>query len=243
MAHGAPEGRPALPRGVRGAGSPPVSGGRGGSPPRQAEHELGRTAADVGDQERPAIGSGGEFRGRPGERQHRLLGAGEDLGRDAEHLLDQADELGRVIGVPGGARRHHPHRLRAGVGDYVRVVAQHGDGPRERLRRQPPGPVHPLPEPDDLHSPGHVGQFGTAGIDVRQQQPQRVRPAVHGGHPAGHWSSPGTHGSSPGTHGPGSPPGAGGVERFPAERVHATCGEFVGDQRMQALYPLGHPPG
>ena len=160
----------------------------------RAEHEFGRAAADVGDEEWPVISSGGQFRGRPGERQHRLLGPGEDLGRNAKHLLDQADEIGRVIGVPGGARRHHAHGLRTRTGDDVRVVAQHGDGPRERLRRQPPGLVYPLTEPDDLHPAGHVGQFGAVRIYVGQQQPQRIGPAVHGGYPADHQVSPTTHG-------------------------------------------------
>ena len=211
-------------------------GGSGSSPGTQAEHEFGRAAADVGDEERPAIWSGGQFRGRPGERQHRLLGPGEDLGRNAKHLLDQADEIGRVIGVPGGARRHHAHGLRTRTGDDVRVVAQHGDGPRERLRRQPPGLVYPLTEPDDLHPAGHVGQFGAARIYVGQQQPQRVGPAVHGGYPA---ESSGVSRDAR----PRQPPFPHGVKRLPAERVHAACGEFVSDERMQALYSLGHPPG
>src|SRR5260370_21173028 len=43
--------------------------------------------------------------------------------------------------------------------------------------------------------------------------------------------------------GPGTPPGADGIERFPAERVHAVRCELVSDQRMQALYPPGHAPG
>ena len=156
------------------------------------EHELGRAAADVGDQERAGIGTGGELRGRPGERQHRFLVPGEDLGRDAEHLLDQADELGRVVRVPGGAGRHHPDRLRARAGDDVRVLAQHGHGAGERFRREPAGLVHPLAQPDDLHPPDHVGQPGPAGIDVREQQAQRIGAAVHGGHPPGHVPSPAT---------------------------------------------------
>ena len=161
-----------------------------------AEDEFGGAAADVGNQERPGIRSGGEFGGRPGEGQHRLLVTGEDLGRDAEHLFDHVSELGRVAGVPGGAGGDHPYRLRARARDDVRVVAQHGDGPGERLGRQAAGLVHALPEPDDLHPPGQVGQRGALGIDVGQQQAQRVRPAVHRGHPAGrragHWVSSGT---------------------------------------------------
>ena len=43
--------------------------------------------------------------------------------------------------------------------------------------------------------------------------------------------------------GAGQPPGAYGSQCFGAERVHAACGELVGDQRMQALYPLGHAAG
>jgi hypothetical protein len=183
-----------LSQGGSGGMGPPgrISGGVwGGRPPGQqsAEYEFGRAAADVGDEVRPAIGSAGEFRGRPGERQHCLLRPGEDLRRDAKHFFDQADELGRVIGVPGGARRHHAYGLRTRTGDDVRVVTQHGDGPREGLRPQPPGLVHALPEPDDLHPTGHVGQLGAARIYIGQQQPQRVGPAVHGGDPAGHQAS------------------------------------------------------
>ncbi len=118
----------------------------------------------------------------------------EVLGVAPEVLLDQADEIGRVIGVSGGARRHHTHGLRTRTGDDVRVVAQHGDGPRERLRRQPPGLVYPLTEPDDLHPAGHVGQFGAARIYVRQQQPQRIGPTVNGSYPALHQAPPTTHG-------------------------------------------------
>ena len=43
--------------------------------------------------------------------------------------------------------------------------------------------------------------------------------------------------------GAGQPPGAHGIQRFGAERIHAACGELVGNQRMQALYPPGHAAG
>ena len=121
-------------------------------------------------------------------------GSGQHLGRDPEYLLDLAGELRRVARVPGGAGGHHAHRAGRRVRDDVRVVAQHTGGPGERLGRQPPGLVDPLAQPDDLHPARHVGELGPVKVDVRDQQPQRVRAAVHGGHPAGHEDGSGTHG-------------------------------------------------
>ena len=56
----------------------------GGHRPGLAEHELGRAAADVGDQVGAPAAVTGQFGGRAGERQPRLLVAGEHLRLDAE---------------------------------------------------------------------------------------------------------------------------------------------------------------
>ena len=157
-----------------------------------AEHELGRAAADVSDQEGAAV-RGGQLGGRSGKRQRGFLRSGEDVRRDAEYLLDLTGELRRVARVPGGARRDHAHRARGAGRDDIGVVAQHAGRPGQRFRRQPAGPVDPLPQPDDLHQAHHVGQLGAGGIDVGDQQPERIGAAVHGGDTR-HEGRPDTHG-------------------------------------------------
>ena len=96
--------------------------------------------------------------GGAGERQPRLRVARDDLRGDAEHLDDPVGELLGVGGVPGGAGRHHPDRLRRGRADEVGVLAQRGHRPVQGRLGQPAGAVHAFPEPDDPHLAGHVGE-------------------------------------------------------------------------------------
>ena len=166
-------------------------------PGRAAEDELGGAAADVGDQVRrralasAASARAGQFPGRAGEGELCLLVARDDLRRDAEHVSHPFGELRGVGRVPGRAGRHHPDGFRLGLGDQVRVLAQRGHGPVEGRRRQPPGAVDALAQPDDPHLPGQVGQRRRERADVGDEQPDGIGAAVDRGHALGHSVSSG----------------------------------------------------
>ena len=213
---------------------------------RPPEDELGRAAADVDDQERPGIRSGGELAGRAGERQRGLLVAGDDLGLDAERLGRPSGRTRPRCRRRGWRwwRRTAP-RSAPSSGDGVRVVAQRGEGALQRLGREAPGAVDALAEPDDLHPPVDVGQHGRVRVDVGDEQPDRVRAAVDRRDPRSLASS--GHGRRRARRldaGPASHHAP--RRRAPRRRSGLTPrpgGERVRDQHVQALDPVGHAAG
>src|SRR5262249_5178917 len=83
-------------------------------------------------------------------------------------------------GVSRGAGRHHPDAGGADLPDRARVRAEHAEGPRQRVGREPAGGVHALAEPDDLHAPVHVDELAGPAVRVGDEQPQRGGTAVYG---------------------------------------------------------------
>ena len=131
--------------------------------PAAAKHELGRAAADVDHEVRARRTRGGpQLRGGASEGQRRLLVPADNLRLDAKDRAHAAGEFGGVGRVAGRTRRHHAHRAAPGR-DGLGVPPQRLERPLQRRGREPPGAVHPLAEPHDLHLPDDVGQFARAG--------------------------------------------------------------------------------
>jgi hypothetical protein len=143
---------------------------------RLAQHEFGGPAADINHEvRRLGMLTGawcGQFRRGAGERQPGLGEAGNDLGCNAEPVLDALAELRRVGCIPGGARGDHPHGARPRIPDKPSVVRQHPKGPLEGLRREPARGIDPLAEPDYFHPPLDVGQLVPGRVHIRDQQAQ-----------------------------------------------------------------------
>jgi hypothetical protein len=130
--------------------------------------KLGRAAADVGDQVRgfvPVLARA-QFPGGAGEGQSGLFIPGDDLGHDAEDLLDLTGEIGGVLRVPAGAGRDHPDGGGAVPGDLVRVAPERADRPVDRRLGQAAGPVHAFSQPDDLHVARDISKHPAFGVDV-----------------------------------------------------------------------------
>ena len=98
-------------------------------PALAAEHELGRTAADVDHQvgrrqrprRRPPVRAGSASSAVAPRRTGRLLVPAQHLGRHPENPGTPAHELGGVRRVPGGAGRHHPDRAGAPAPPRIRA--------------------------------------------------------------------------------------------------------------------------
>ena len=110
---------------------PPYTVGR-------AQHQLGRPAADVDDEDRVA-GCGPKVADGAVEGERRLLVTGDDLGLDAQPGADAGDEDVGVLGVPGGRGGAEPDPGHAVRGDQRGVLVDRGEGPLQRLVREPPG--------------------------------------------------------------------------------------------------------
>ena len=100
----------------------------------RAGHELGRTAADVDGQVGRRLVEPG---GRAQEREPRFLGAGQQLGLEAQDLGGGPEEIVAIVGVAGRARRGRARPLDTelveGAAELTQSVQRAGD----RLRVQP----------------------------------------------------------------------------------------------------------
>ena len=173
---------------------------------------------------------------RAGERQQRLLVAADDLGRDAEAGVHPGDEGVAVAGVARGRRRHEPHGVDTEPVDDPGVALAGAEGALQRLGGEDPGAVDVLPEPHDLHPPVEVDQGACHRVDVGHEQPDRVGPAVDGGHPA--------HGHRPSAVGAGDPAAAS-VEPVPyrrRRRGRRRAGRAPVGQSASASSPNGLTP-
>src|SRR5262249_775429 len=124
-----------------------------------ADNELGRATADVHHEER-RLSRQPPY--RAGEAEPRLLVAADDLWGYPQGIHHHGTELVRVAGVPGGPGRDPPNPFPAHPARPARLalagtVGERVAGAGQRLGGQPPGPVHALAEPDDLHPPDHIG--------------------------------------------------------------------------------------
>ena len=113
----------------------PTSNDRTASTRSVPDHALGGAAADVDDEERAVARV--EVGGGAGEAELALLLAAQQLGARADDGLGGGEEVVRVGGVPGRRGGGDPH-----LGDAVLVhggpvVAQHVDGPLDRLGVEP----------------------------------------------------------------------------------------------------------
>ena len=148
-----------------------------------ADDELGRPAADVDDE----VGSGGVETGSGAEeRQATLVLPGEEFDGGAEDLGRRAEEVVAVGGVAGGAGGGGPDARDAGGVHYVAVLAEDGQRPLDGVGVEPPGGVHALPEPGDVHVPldGGERRGRAAAVAVGDEEPGRVGPHVDGGEAA-----------------------------------------------------------
>ena len=135
-----------------------------------APEALARTMAVLRDYAGDIAGSGAQAVRMVATSATRDAGNAQEFTRRVKEVLGVAPEV--VTGQEEATLSFSGATRELGAGDDVRVVAQHGHGPGERFRGEAAGLVHPLAQPDDLHPPDHVGQPGTAGINVRQQQAQ-----------------------------------------------------------------------
>ena len=73
------------------------------------EHELGRAAADVDDEERRRLPVRPRSRVAPSKDSPASSSPGDDLGLDADPLEHAGDEVAAVLGVARRRRRDEPH--------------------------------------------------------------------------------------------------------------------------------------
>ncbi len=147
----------------------------------RATDELGRPAADVDDEERTLHARRDEVAGCAEERQPGLLDTADHLGRDvevAERLAHTSDELVSVGGIPGCGGGDEADVVHGILAALLGVFARHRQRAGQRVGRQHPGLVDPVAQPDDLHPTHDVGESTRPGVDISDQQPNRVGAAV-----------------------------------------------------------------
>ena len=142
--------------------------------------QLGRAAADV-DDHRPGVELAAG--GHPPPGHARLVVAGEELRREAVAPLDLAEERLAVLGVPDGARPDRERALGAEALELAPVVGEHVAHPGDRQRQEAPARVHALAESGDRERPPDF--VDPALVDVRDEQPRRVRAQVDSAHTHG----------------------------------------------------------
>src|SRR3546814_16345891 len=84
-----------------------------------------------------------------GQRQTGLLGAGDDVERDAGGALHLVQELGAVAGAPAGFGGNRAGDGDAAAGHLLGADLQRIDGARYGRLRQPAGAAQALAEADD----------------------------------------------------------------------------------------------
>ena len=115
------------------------------------------------------------------EDQPRLLVTADDLDDDAGLVVDAVDELGAVGGAADRARRLGERLGRArGLGEQAEP-ADGGDGLVGGGRRDGAVAAHDVAEAEHLLLP-HERVEVAVGMDVGDEEVERVRPEVHGGH-------------------------------------------------------------
>ena len=139
--------------------------------------ELGRTAADVLDQER-ALGRIEPVRAAE-EGQPGLLLTGDDLRGAAAVPAHGLDERLAVLGVAHGARGAHADALGPERARTATERGEHLHGAGQSLRVQATGAVHVLAQPRDHHVARELGRR-RARFD--HEEPDRVRALVDRGH-------------------------------------------------------------
>jgi hypothetical protein len=142
-----------------------------------ADDELGRSAADVDDDDGPG-GVGGPLARRAAKRQARLLVARDRARVEAELVADAAREVRAVGGVADGAREDRDRALRAELVDRRAVLGEDGDDALDRLGREPAAGVDALAEPGDDRAALELVDRAGRGVDVRDEQARRVRAEV-----------------------------------------------------------------
>ena len=205
------------------------------APARSSRRRCRRPAA-------AAAHDAGSPRDRAGERQRRLLAAGDHLGIDARaRRRTIATNSPRFVGVAGGAGRHHPHPLGAAVGGSPRRTRRARPGcaraPRGRAARcgRRPGRAGRCASARSTSTQARhrrrrrasatssrielVPQSIAATLTPRRRQPGR-RSAVRTGPLPTTWAA---------------------RQRLVAERVDARAGgQRMRDEHVQALHPVRH---
>jgi hypothetical protein len=149
---------------------------------RRADHELGAAAADV-DHERRGVAR--SCRGRAQEGELGLLVTADGSRVDVEALAQRPEQVAGVGAVAHGARGH-----RDGVGavrvDQLAVAGDRVEHALDRRRREPPAAVDALAEAGDGRAPLELAD--APAVDLRDEQPGRVRAEVDDCDRAGHWA-------------------------------------------------------
>src|SRR3990170_5100109 len=150
-----------------------VEARRGSDAAVRAEHELGRAATDVDEEraveERPPGGDAANH-------HCRLLRAGEQLGLEAVAPLDLAEEGIPVLRIANRAGRDGERAAHAMRLDFSPVLGEAVAHTGDRDGQEATPLVDALAEARDRYMSGDLGQL--LALDVRDQQPGRVRPEV-----------------------------------------------------------------
>src|SRR5690625_2591084 len=116
---------------------------------------------------------------RPRERKFRLLRSGEHLGLDVEPLLDSVHKLGAIFGIPRRGRRNEADPLHAVARTNFRVLFGDLESAIEGFGFEAPSFIYALAQPHDLHAPLHLDGFARTGLDIGDQESNRVSSAIN----------------------------------------------------------------
>ena len=139
-----------------------------------AEHEFGRTTAQIDDQKRAVAPA--QAQSRTVKRQARLGVAAQQLRSHAEGAFRRVEERGAIARIAGSASGHRPHTSHAMRLHSRSVLRQHGDGARDRFRQKLAGHVDALTQTRHAHRP-----FELAPRRIGDEKPYRVRTDVDRG--------------------------------------------------------------
>ena len=221
----------------------PTSTDRAAAAPRRvAEHELGRAAADVDDEERRGPGSlPASSRVAPAKDSAASSSPGDDLGLDAEPVARRRRRTRRGSPRRGTRRwrRTGPARRRC-----ARTTSAYSSQRGEGARPAPPGRAGRCgrrPAPSRTISIRRSTSVSVAGVgvDVGDEQPDRVGAAVDRGDP-GHGARPGADDARArcATSRAARPSAS-----SPSGFTPGPAASDVRDEHVQALHPVRHAAG
>src|SRR5699024_2745649 len=114
--------------------------------------------------------------------------AADHVGGDTKDFRYAGTEHIPVRGITRSAGGHHAYLPdTACLVDLPCVLGEHRKRAVQRLAGEPSGAVDILAEANDLGPPRDLGE--TTITDIGDEQPDRVRAAIHGGHPGHHWAT------------------------------------------------------
>ncbi len=144
-----------------------------------AEHQLGRAAADVDHEGWRPVG-GIALAGRAQEREARLLVAAEHVRLEPVAVVHRRRELLAVGGVANRAGEHRHGPLGPFAVDRAPELVEGVQHAVDRLVAEPPVGVDPGAQAGDVAAALELGGHA-AIVDVRDQQAGRVRADVDDG--------------------------------------------------------------